>query len=159
MNLTRKERLIGIILTVLVLVTTLNSAYFFIGVLRFTILKWLAFNACSLASIVYLTCFVAYFIRKKTVYLTLAVLPLYYYGTMGLFLMPWSEANLFAHITHVLISINLIWIIYVVLKNTEFEALGKGLLIGIIVFVPIIATIQTYTQAHLSEFTQLLQGI
>jgi hypothetical protein len=91
--------------------------------------------------------------------LAIPLLPLYYYGTMGLFVMSWNQANIFAQITHVVITLNVLWILWVLLKERQFEALGKGLLVGIIVFVPVIACIQSYTQLHMDEFMKVLQGL
>lgn len=159
MNLTKKERFIGIILAILILLTTLNSAYFFTGILNLNILEWLTFNACSFASIVYLICFILHLVRKNATYLAIPLLPLYYYGTMGLFVMSWNEANIFAHVTHVIITINIVWLIYFMLRSVEYKALRKGLLISILVFIPVIAIIQTYSQSHMAEFMQILQSM
>jgi len=84
-------------------------------------------------------------------------MPLYYYGTMGLFVVPWNERNMVAQITHIIITLNVIWILYTLLKEFKFEPFGKGLLIGVIVFVPFFAAIQNYSQMHYTEFLQLLQ--
>ena len=45
------------------------------------------------------------------------------------------------------------------LREYEFESIGKGLLIGIIIFVPIFAYIQSFTQLHMDEFMKVLQGL
>lgn len=157
MNLKNKKQAIGIVLSFLMLLTLLNSSYFFLAMLKLSIGKWLAFNACSLAIIVYLLCFAFYIITKKEYLLAIPLLPLYYYGTMGLFVMPWNAANTFAQITHIIITVNVLWLLYVLLKEHKLESLGKGLLIGILVFVPIFAYIQSYTQLHMNEFMQALQ--
>lgn len=154
-----KSLFIGYLLAALMLLTLLNSAYFFLAVAKFRIGEWLSFNACSLATIIYLTCFASYRITNRSIYLAIALLPLYYYGTMGLFMMPWDGANLFTQITHIVITLNVIWILFVLLKGARFESLGKGLLIGIIIFVPVFAVIQHYLQMHLTEFMQILQKV
>lgn len=157
MNSENKNQSIYTVLAVLILLALLNSGYFFLGMLKLSISKWLAFNACSLAAVVYLVCFIAFRITKKEYLLAIPLLPLYYYGTMGLFIMPWNGSNLFAQITHIIITINILWVIYGFLKERKFESLGKGLLIGIAVFVPVFAYIQTYVQLHINEFMQALQ--
>ena len=103
-----KSLFIGYLLAALMLLTLLNSAYFFLAVAKFRIGEWLSFNACSLATIIYLTCFASYRITNRSIYLAIALLPLYYYGTMGLFMMPWDGANLFTQITHIVITLNVI---------------------------------------------------
>ena len=147
----------GYVLSVFMLLTLLNSAYFFTGVLKLSIGKWLAFNACSISIIVYLICFIVFLKTKSKILLAIPLLPLYYYGTMGLFIMPWNAANIFAQITHIIITLNVLWILYMLLKDRQFESLGKGLLFGVLVFVPIFAWIQSYTQLHMAEFMQVLQ--
>ncbi|WP_101688604.1 hypothetical protein [Dysgonomonas massiliensis] len=159
MNSNNKSQIIGIGLTILMLLSLLNSGYFFLVAVQLNVSQWLAFNACSLTMIVYLVCFTIYLVRKESLWLSIPLLPMYYYGTMGLFLMPWNEVNIFAHATHVIITITILWTLYTLLKKLEFEILGKGLLVSMIVFVPIIAVIQTYNQANFEEFMQLLQNM
>jgi hypothetical protein len=159
MQTINKSQITGCVLSFLLLVTLINSAYFFLSILRLNIGQWLAFNACSVASIVYLISFVLFQFIKKESLLAFALLPLYYYGTMGLFVMPWNSANAFAQITHIVITINIVWILISLLKGKKFEAIGKGLLAGTMVFVPIFAYIQSYTQLHMNEFLQILQKI
>lgn len=159
MSLNNRNLSIGYILAVLMFLAFLNSAYFFITIAKFRLVEWLAFNACSVSIIVHLVCFTCFRITKKDFFLAIALVPLYYYGTMGLFLMPWDVANIFSQITHIIITINVIWILFVLLKEFKFESLGKGLLIGVILFVPLFAIIQSYSQLHMVEFMQLLQKI
>lgn len=139
------------------LLALLNSAYFFLSTAKFGLGEWLVFNACSVSIIVYLICFTCFQITKKDFLLAIALVPLYYYGTMGLFVMSWDIASLVAQVTHFIITLNVIWILFVLLKESKFESLGKGLLIGVLVFVPLFAIIQSYSQLHMAEFMQLLQ--
>lgn len=159
MKINNKSKIIGYILAVLMLLSLLNSAYFFLSVAGFSLINWLIFNACSLSIVIYLICFVCYQFKKEDFYLAIALVPLYYYGTMGLFVVSWDAANMFAQVTHIVITLNVIWILYLMLKKSEFESLGKGLLIGVLLFVPLFATIQTYSQLHMNDFLQLLQKV
>ncbi len=134
-----------------------NSAFFFLGTLQLGLVQWLSFNACSLAIIAYLVCFVCYLTTKRAIFLAIPLLPLYYYGTMGLFVTAWTEANLFAQITHIIITVNVIWLLYVLLKERQYETLGKGCLAAILAFVPVFAAIQSYAQSHMDEFIRALQ--
>jgi hypothetical protein len=157
MRLNNKNLFLGYILAVFMFLTFLNSAYFFIAIAKFGLVDWLAFNACSIAIIVHSVCFTCFQITKKEFFLAISLVPLYYYGTMGLFVMPWDVANMFSQITHIIITLNVIWILFSLLKEFKFESLGKGLLIGVLVFVPLFALIQSYSQLHMEEFMQLLQ--
>jgi hypothetical protein len=159
MSLRNKNQIIGYLFVLFMLLALLNSAYFFMSVVKLDIGEWLAFNACSLSIIAYLICFTFFTITKKDFFLAIAFVPLYYYGTMGLFVIPWNAANLFAQITHMIITLNVIWILYVLLKESKYESLGKGLLIGVLVFVPVFALVQSYSQLHMAEFMQMLQKV
>jgi hypothetical protein len=159
MNSKSKNQFIGYLLAVLMLLALLNSAYFFMSVVKLGIGEWLAFNACSLSIISYLTCFILFKITKKDFCLVIALVPLYYYGTMGLFVIPWNAVNSFAQITHIIITLNVIWLLYIMLKESKYESLGKGLLIGILVFVPVFAWVQNYSQLHMAEYMQMIQKV
>ena len=156
---------VGLVLAILLFAVLLNSSYFFLAILNLSLGKWFAFNACSLAIIVYLICYMLFRIKSWLFLLAIPLLPLFgdWAGTgtptMGLFVMPWNQANIFAQVTHLIITLNVLWILWVFLKERQFGALGKGLLVGIIVFVPVIACIQSYTQIHMDEFMKVLQGL
>ena len=139
------------------LLTFLNSAYFFLSIAKFGLAEWLAFNACSVSIIVYLVCFTCFQYTKKEYFLPIALVPLYYHGTTGLFLMSWDLTNMFSQITHIIITLNVIWILFMLLKDLHFESLGKGLLMDVLLFVPVFAVIQRYTQIHMEEYMQLLR--
>lgn len=159
MSLKNKNQFIGHLLAVLLLLTLLNSSYFFISIVKLHIGEWLAFNACSFAIMSYLLCFTCFQITKKNFFLAIALVPLYYYGSMGLIVVPWDATNIFSQITHIIITLNVIWILFVLLKESRYESLGKGLLLGVLVFVPIFAVIQKYSQLHMTEFMQMLQNV
>jgi hypothetical protein len=159
MSFINKNQIIGYVLASLMLLTLLNSAYFFLSVVKLDFFRWLAFNACSLAIIAYLICFISYKFFNNDLFLAIALVPMYYYGTMGLFIAPWDAANLFAQITHIIITLNVIWVLFVLLKDSKYESLGKGLLIGLFVFVPVFAVIQSYSQQHMAEFIQMLSKV
>ena len=159
MSTEKKNQIIGYLLAILMLLALVTSSYFFLVQLRLSVGKWLAFNACSMAILTYLLCFVLFQMTKKEFLLAIPLLPLYYYGTMGLFIMPWNEANVFPQLTHIIITLNVLWVLYRLLKGNKFESVGKGILIGLLVFVPVIACIQSYTQVHMQEFLQVLQGM
>ncbi|HOT13679.1 MAG TPA: hypothetical protein PK252_02855 [Bacteroidales bacterium] len=159
MSINNKNQIAGYVLASLMLLTLLNSAYFFLSIVKPDFFRWLAFNACSLAIIAYLTCFVCYKITKKDFFLAIAFVPMYYYGTMGLFVVSWEAANLFAQITHIIITLNAIWVLFELLKESKYDSLGKGLLIGLLVFVPVFAVIQVFSQQHMAEFIRMLQKV
>lgn len=157
MNLSKTEKITGIILAVaLALLTLAGSGYFFFT-LRVNLVQWLAYNACSPSSIVYLYCFVAFLARQQPALLAVALLPMYYFGTMGLFTFTWSGANVFAQMSHITMTLNLIWAIYVFRKTIDYKTYAQWLIFGILVFVPYIAFVMYYCRTHADELTTLLQ--
>ena len=157
MNLAKTEKITGIILAVaLALLTLAGSGYFFFT-LRVNFVQWLAYNACSPSSIVYLCCFVAFLARRQPALLAVALLPMYYFGTMGLFTFTWNGTNVFAQMSHITMTLNLIWAIYVFRKTIDYKAYAQWLIFGILFFVPYIAFVMYYCRTHTDELTTLLQ--
>jgi hypothetical protein len=157
MNLTKTEKVVAVILAVLLFIVSLNSTIFFLLKLKVSLGQWLAFNACSPTSFIYLACFLIYLWGKRPGFLVFTALPIYYLGTMSMFVLPWSGNYLIAHIGHIIMTLNLVWACYVVLKNKEYKALGIGLLAGMIIYVPYIAYVITYNQVHAAELAKLFQ--
>ncbi|MFY9172884.1 MAG: hypothetical protein WAO03_07020 [Petrimonas mucosa] len=40
---------------------------------------------------------------------------------MGLFVVSWDAANLVPQITHIIITLNVIWIIFLLLKGSKYD--------------------------------------
>lgn len=157
MNLTKTEKITGIALTIVLLLLTLSGSGYFFFTLKVNFVQWLAYNACSPSSLVYLGCLIVFWVTKKTVWLPLAFLPMYYFGTMGLFTFTWSGANIFAQMSHITMTLNLIWAGYVLYRIGDYKAFAQGLLWSIVLFVPYIAFVMYYCRTHAEEISQLLE--
>lgn len=157
MNLSKTEKISGILSAALLFVVTLVSTFFFLGKLKVSVVDWIAFNACAVTSYVYLGCFVAFLVRKKGGLLVFTALPLFFLGTLSMFVLPWSGSYLIAHVTHIIITANIIWAFYIVLKYKAYKGMAISLMIGMLVFAPYIAYVQTYNQAYATEISRLLQ--
>ena len=157
MNLTKTEKITGVALSIVLLLLTLSGSGYFFFTLKVTFVQWLAYNACSPSSLVYLGCLIAFWLTKKTVWLPLAFLPMYYFGTMGLFTFTWSGANIFAQMSHITMTLNLIWAGYVLYRIGDYKAFAQGLLWSIVLFVPYIAFVMYYCRTHAEEISQLLE--
>ena len=157
MNLTKTEKITGIALAIVLLLLTLSGSGYFFSTLKVTFVQWLAYNACSPSSLVYLSCLIVFWLTKKTVWLPLAFLPMYYFGTMGLFTFTWSGANIFAQMSHITMTLNLIWAGYVLYRIGDYKAFAQGLLWSIVLFVPYIAFVMYYCRTHAEEISQLLE--
>ena len=157
MNLTKTEKITGIALSIVLLLLTLSGSGYFFFTLKVTFVQWLAYNACSPSSLVYLGCLIVFWVTKKTVWFPLAFLPMYYFGTMGLFTFTWSGANIFAQMSHITMTLNLIWAGYVIYRIGDYKAFAQGLLWSIVLFVPYIAFVMYYCRTHAEEISQLLE--
>lgn len=157
MKLNKTEKVIGIIIAVLLLFVTLSSTFFFLGKLKVSVLDWISFNACAPVSFLYLCFFIVFLINKKATGLVLTALPTYFLGTMAMFVLPWNGSYLIAHVGHIIMTMNLIWVFYVVIRHKNYKALAIELLVGMLIFVPYIAYVQTFNQAHAEEISRILQ--
>lgn len=155
MMLTKKEKITGVILAGLLFLITLSSTFFFLGKLKISLVQWIAFNSCSPTSFLYLVLFLVFLVKKNASCLMITFLPIYFLGTMSMFVLPWNEANMIAHVGHIIMTFNLIWVIYVIFKHKEYKALGIGLLISMLLFAPYIAYVLSYNQAHAEEMLKL----
>lgn len=157
MNLTKTEKITGIALAIVLLLLTLSGSGYFFSTLKVSFVQWLAYNACSPSSLVYLGCLIVFWLTKKTFWLPFAFLPMYYFGTMGLFTFTWSGANIFAQMSHITMTLNLIWAGYVLYRIGDYKAFAQGLLWSIVLFVPYIAFVMYYCRTHAEEISQLLE--
>ena len=157
MNLTKTEKITGVALVIVLLLLTLSGSGYFFFTLKVNFVQWLAYNACSPSSLLFLGCLIVFWVTKKTVWLPLAFLPMYYFGTMGLFTFTWSGANIFAQMSHITMTLNLIWAGYVLYRIGDYKAFAQGLLWSIVLFVPYIAFVMYYCRTHAQEISQLLE--
>ena len=82
---------------------------------------------------------------------------MYYFGTMGLFTFTWSGANVFAQLSHITMTLNLLWAGYMLHRVGNHKAAAQGLLWSILFFVPYIAFVMYYSRTHAEEISNLLQ--
>lgn len=157
MILSKTEKTIGILLASLLLLLTLSGTWYFLSELGVTPLQWAMFNACSPSGLVYLLCFLLFLRQKKAIWLPVAILPMYYFGTMGMFTFTWSGANIFAQLSHITMTLNILWALYVLFKTEDYKSFAKGLLWSILFFVPYIVYVMYYCRTHAEELNGLLQ--
>ena len=128
MQLTKTEKTIGIVLAITLLLLTLSGSGYFFFNLKTNIVQWIAYNACSPSSLVYLVGFIVFLYNKNAIGLALAFLPMYYFGTMGLFTFTWSGANIFAQMSHITMTLNLLWAGYILYRLGDYKVFAQGLL-------------------------------
>lgn len=157
MNLLKSERIAGLVLASLLLLVTLGSTFYFLATLHVSVTDWLAFNACAPTSYLYLVFLTVFLYFKNPAWLVLTSLPIYYLGTLSMFVLPWNSSYLPAHVGHVIMTANLVWAIYVVFRYRAYKSLAIGLFAGMLVFAPFVAYVQLFNQLHADEIARLFQ--
>lgn len=147
---------LGIGLAVMLSLVTLNSTYFFLGVSKVKFVEWLVFNACAPSSIAYLIGFVIFLLTGSRIALHISILPLFFFGGLGLFLFPWNGYHLIAQISHLIMVLNMLWALYTTIATGDYKAVALGLLIGIGIFAPFIGYQQSYVNSHPEDFQRIL---
>jgi len=156
MEITRTEKTVGIVLAVILLLLTLSGSYYFFFILKVNFVQWLVYNACSPSSLVYLLCFMIFLAKRKISYLPFAFLPMYYFGTMGLFTFTWSGANVFAQFSHITMTLNLLWAGYMLHRIGNHKATARGVLWSILFYSILFYSILFYSILFYSLFLILL---
>lgn len=149
---------VGIGLAVVLLLVTINSTYFFLGISKVKPIEWMVFNACAPSNIAYLIGFAIFLFTKNRIALHIGILPLFFFGGLGLFVFPWSGYNLIAQFSHIVMVLNMAWALYTTFATGDYKAAALGLLIGIGVFAPFINYQQTYVNTH-PETCQRILGV
>ncbi|GAP44386.1 hypothetical protein TBC1_12191 [Lentimicrobium saccharophilum] len=156
MSLSKNEKAAGIVLVALLFLISLFSTRFFLGELKMGFADWIVFSSCSPVSYLFILFFLVFFIRRQFCWLVLTTLPVYYLGTLSMFVLPWTGTYLFAHAGHIIMTLSMFWALYVLVIHRQFKALATGLLLSILLFAPYIAHVQTYNQKHAGRLTTLL---
>jgi hypothetical protein len=145
-----------LILAVPLLLVTLQGGWYFLGMRHSGIRPWLMFNACAVANITFLIGLVVFLCSGSRIIMYLAVLPLFFFGTGGLFVFPWSGMNIIAQVSHLLMTANLGLMLFDLFKLKDFRAAAIGLLLGSFIFSWFLAVQQNYVSSHPREMKELL---
>jgi hypothetical protein len=133
-----KRNVAGWILVILNMLMAINSANFFLGMLKTNVIGWLMMNTCAPS----IALFVIGFLLGSPVVMAAASAMMFRYGTLGLFVFGWSGGNLFAQAGHILMTLAVIYVVVDVIRNRRWKTLGLGLLLGIVILFPL-ETVQT----------------
>ena len=99
--------IIGIILAILLLLATIQSTFFFLVVMKVKFVEWIVFNACAPSNITFLIGFALFLLFKNRTVLYMAILPMFFFGVLGLFVFPWNGVNIILQIGHMLMTLNI----------------------------------------------------
>jgi hypothetical protein len=146
-----KRNLAGWVLVVLNTLMAINSANFFLGMLKTDVVGWLMMNTCAPS----IALFVIGFLLCSPLVMIASATIMFRYGTLGLFVFGWSGGNLFAQAGHVLMTLAVIYVVVDVIRNRRWKTLGLGLLLGMAILFPL-ETVQTMYFIAKPEMAQKL---
>jgi len=127
-------KLIGILLSILLLLITIQGSIYYLVMQKVKFIEWLFFNACAPSNLVYLIGFVFYLITKDKTIIYLGLLPMFFFGTLGMFALPWHGMNIIPQIGHIIMTLNIGWLIISTFREISFRQATIGLLLSICIF-------------------------
>jgi len=133
-----KRNIAGWVLVILNTLMAINSANFFLGILKTDVIGWLMMNTCAPS----IALFVIGFLLGSPVIMVAGSVLLFRYGTLGLFVFRWDGFNIIAQASHILMTLAVIYVVVDVIRNRRWKTLSLGLLLGIAILFPL-ETVQT----------------
>ena len=149
-----KRNVTGWVLVVLNTLMAINSANFFLGMLKTDVVGWLMMNTCAPS----IALFVIGFLLGSPVVMVAASAIMFRYGTLGLFVFGWSGGNLFAQASHILMTLAVIYVVVDVIRHRRWKTLGLGLLLGIVILFPLETVQNLWIVAHSEMAEKLFSG-
>ncbi len=146
-----KRNVAGWILVILNTLMAINSANFFLGMLKTNVIGWLMMNTCAPS----IALFVIGFLLGSPVVMVAASTMMFRYGTLGLFVFRWDGFNIIAQVGHILMTLAVVYVVVEVIRNRRWKTLGLGLSLGIAILFPL-ETVQTKWIIANSEMAQKL---
>ncbi len=147
---------IRIFLAILLFLATIQGTYFFLYIKKINLIAWITFNACAVANITFLIGFILFLLFRNRTVMYMAILPLFFFGTGGLFVFPWSGMNIIPQIVHIIMTLNIIVILIDLYREKDFKAGATGLLLGVFIFAWFLAFQQKYVYSHMDEFQRII---
>lgn len=148
----------GIILNILLFLITFFSSVYFLTIKKVKFKEWIFFNSCSPSNFVYCLGFCLLFFSKIDYLIYFGVFPMFFFGTLGLFVFPWKEKkDLFVQLSHILMTLSIIWIIIYTLREEMFKSATIGLFLGGFIFLVFLFFQQNYVKKHFDDFKRILE--
>lgn len=139
-----KRNVAGWALVVLNTLAALNSTFFFLAMLKSGVVGWLMMNTCAPS----IALFVIGFLLGSPVVMVAASVPMFRYGTLGLFVFGWSGWAIIPQIGHILMTLAVIYVIAYIVRNKAWRTLGLGLALGVAILIPFMAVQTWWFNAH-----------
>ncbi|TET42116.1 MAG: hypothetical protein E3J63_01210 [Elusimicrobia bacterium] len=120
------------------------AGFIFLYFLKYNFISWVMTDIPSLIQM-----FVVFaLIFGKKILMNISIPFLLFYGAGGFFLFDWSSRTMPAQISHSIMILTTLYIIYLMITRWEIGKLVIGIMLGIILFVPFRVCEIYYLKAH-----------
>ena len=120
------------------------SGFVFLYFLKYSLISWSMGNVSSVIQL-----FVVFaLIFGKRILMNIFIPFLLFYGAGGFFVFNWSSRTMPLQISHSIMVLTALYIIYLMITRWEIGKLIIGIMLGIILFVPFRAYETYYLKAH-----------
>jgi len=120
------------------------AGFIFLYFFKYNFISWAMANVSSMIQV--LAAFAL--ILGKRVLMSIFIPLLLFYGAEGLFLLNWSSSAIPAQITHSIMVLTALYIIYFMIADLHIGKLTIGIMLGIILFVPLRVGETYYSKFH-----------
>jgi hypothetical protein len=118
---------------------------------------WIVFNACAVTNYVYLMGFIVNKISGNKLIMHSALLPMFFFGGMGLFIFPWNGIyNLIPQMSHIIMILTVLITVISTYKNKVFREAFLGCIIGIVIFSGFITYQQRYAYSNPEKMDKII---
>lgn len=133
----KREMVLGYCLGISMLLMAMWGFFVFTVFLKASFIQWIMYNVCAPTQIIFFILLI--FSTKRTQplkYFLILVIPLTVFGTMGLFIFPWSgQGALVTQLSHILMTISAGWAIYINRKLTTISPRMIYLIYGVSILI------------------------
>ena len=153
--MSKQMKVFGNFLSTCMLSLAIWGFFVFMVFLKASFVQWIMYNVCAPTQIVFFI-FVMFLNKKPNYlqYLLVLVVPLMFFGTMGLFIFPWSgQGALITQLSHIFMTISAGWAIYV---NRRAIAVSPKVIYWIYGVSLLIATQQWYCRITADVLKKML---
>jgi hypothetical protein len=132
----------------------LNTAFFFLGMLKASVGEWLMMNTCTPS----IAIFVLGFLLGSPLVMAAGSVLMCYYGTGGLFVFGWDAYNVIPQIGHILMTLAVVYTVVHVVRGKSWRTLGLGVLLGLAILIPFMIVQTRWLSAHPRVAETLFSG-
>ena len=120
------------------------AGFIFLFFLKYNFISWVM---ADVSSLIQLFAVFALTFGKK-ILMNISIPFLLFYGAGGFFIFDWSSRTMPAQISHSIMVLTALYIIYIMITRWQIGKLAIGIMLGVILFVPFRVCETYYLKAH-----------